>query len=273
MEAATLTTIDPEPRAVFELRDLWSSRELFAFLVWRDVKVRYKQTLVGVGWAILQPLVAMLILTAFFGRPAQLPSEGIPYPLFAYAGLLAWTFFANAVFSSSNSLVGSGPLITKVWFPRLLIPVAAVGARLVDFAVAFLLLVGLMLYYGVAFTWRLLFLPPLVVLTMLLALGLGMVLSAWNVKYRDVNVALPHVLQILMFATPVFYSTTMLPPRLRLVAGLNPLAVVVEGYRAALFGRPFDWTALAVVVVLTSLLLVCAAAFFRTMEEEFADLV
>jgi len=272
-EAATLTIIEPRPGPAFALRDLWTSRELLGFLIWRDIKVRYKQTLIGVAWAILQPLAAMVILTIFFGRPAQLPSEGIPYPLFAYAGLLAWTFFANAVFSSSNSLVGSGPLITKVYFPRLLIPVAAVGARLVDFAIAFLLLAAMMVYYRAAFTWRLLFLPPLVVMTMLLALACGMSLSALNVKYRDVNVALPHVIQVLMFATPVFYSTTMLPPRLRSVAALNPLAVLIESYRAALFDRAFAWPALALFALLTALLLVCAALFFRSMEEQFADLV
>ena len=272
-ESATLIIIEPRPSAVFDGGELWASRELLAFLIWRDIKVRYKQTFIGVAWAVLQPLIAMVILTIFFGRPAQLPSEGIPYPLFAYAGLLAWTFFANAVFSSSNSLVGSGPLITKVYFPRLLIPVAAVGARLVDFAIAFVLLVGLMGYYGVAFTWRQLFLVPLIVMTMLLALGCGMFLSALNVKYRDVNVALPHVIQVLMFATPVFYSTTMLPLRLRSVAELNPLAVLVQGYRAALFNRPMAWPALALCALFTILLLVCAALLFRNMEEQFADLI
>jgi lipopolysaccharide transport system permease protein len=269
---ATLTVIEPHAAAADGIRGLWASRELLYFLVWRDVKVRYRQTLVGVGWAIVQPLLAMLILTAFFGRPAQLPSEGVPYPLFAYAGLLAWTFFANALFSSSNSIAGAGPLITKVYFPRLLIPIAAVGARLLDFSIAFLLLLGLMVHYRAAFTWRLLVLPLLVAITMLLALACGMVLSALNVKYRDVNVALPHVLPLLMFATPVFYSATMLPGRLRWAADLNPLAVVIAGYRAALFGRPFDVAALSTAALLTVLLLAAATMFFRAMEEQFADL-
>ena len=268
-----LTVVAPHGAAADGLRELWASRELLLFLVWRDIKVRYKQTLVGVAWAILQPLLAMLILTFFFGRPARLPSEGIPYPLFAYAGLLAWTFFANALFSSSNSIAGAGPLITKVYFPRLLIPIAAVAARLLDFAVAFLLLVALMVHYRVAFTWRLLLLPPLVAITMLLALACGMCLSALNVKYRDVNVALPHVLPFLLFATPVFYSTTMLPAGLRVVADANPLAVVIAGYRAALFGRPFDVPALAAAALLTLLLLAAATIVFRTMEEQFADLL
>ena len=268
-----VTVVETRRGAADGIRELWASRELLYFLVWRDIKVRYKQTLVGVGWAILQPLLAMVILTAFFGSPARLPSEGIPYPLFAYAGLLAWTFFANALFSSSNSIAGAGPLITKVYFPRLLIPFAAVAARLVDFAIALVLLGGLMAYYRVALTWRLLLLPGLVAMTMLLALACGMCASALNVKYRDVNVALPHAIQFLMFATPVFYSTTMLPARLRWMAEASPLAVLVQAYRAALFGRAIPWTALSLAALLTLLLLAAATAFFRTMEEQFADLV
>jgi lipopolysaccharide transport system permease protein len=270
---ATLTVVEPHGAAGAELRELWTSRELLLFLVWRDVKVRYKQTLVGVAWAVLQPLLAMLILTFFFGRPARLPSEGVPYPLFAYAGLLAWTFFANALSSSSNSIAGAGPLITKVYFPRLLIPIAAVAARLLDFAIGFLLLVALMVHYRVAPTWRLLLLPPLVVMTMLLALACGMGLSALNVKYRDVNVALPHVLPFLLFATPVFYSATMLPAALSGWEAVNPLAIVIDGYRAALFGRAFDAGALAAAALFTLLLLALATVVFRTMEEQFADLV
>jgi len=272
-ETFSLTTIEPRVPAAFELRELWDSRELLYFLVWRDIKVRYKQTLVGVGWAILQPLLAMVVLTAVFGGAARLPSEGVPYPLFAYAGLLAWTFFANAVFSSSNSIVGNGPLITKIYFPRLLVPMGAVVARLLDFGIAFLLFVALMVYYRTAVTPRLLLLPLLVVMAMMLALACGLWLSALNVKYRDVNVALPHVLQFIMFATPVFYSSAMLPDRWRWMARLNPLAVVIEGYRAALFGRAFDWPALAACLAFATLLLIAAVAAFRKMEEEFADLI
>src|SRR5436305_6963758 len=248
---ATLTVVEPHAAPGSGIRDLWASRELLYFLVWRDVKVRYRQTLVGVAWAVLQPLLAMVILTLFFGRPAQLPSEGIPYPLFAYAGLLAWTFFANALFSSSNSIVGNGPLITKIYFPRLLVPAGAVGARLVDFGIAALLMAVLMAWYRAPVTPRLLLLPLLVVITMMLSLACGLWLSALNVKYRDVNFALPHVLQFLMFATPVFYSTTMLPDRLRGIAGANPLAILIAGYRAALFGRPFDVPALSMAALFT----------------------
>jgi len=213
-----------------------------------------------------------LVFTIFLGVIVRVPSDNVPYPLFAYSGLLLWTFFSGAISGSGNSLIGNAHLITKVYFPRLLIPVASVGARLVDFAIAFVLLLGLMAYYHVAFTWRLAFLPPLVLMTILLALGGGMFLSALNVKYRDVNVALPHAIQGLMFATPVFYSTAMLPRDLRSLEGLNPLAVLIEGYRAALFGRAFGWPALVLCAVLTLLFLVGAVVFFQRMEEQFADL-
>ncbi len=272
-ETCCLTTIEPHAPAALELRQLWAARELLYFLVWRDLTVRYRQTVVGVGWAILQPLLAMVVLSAIFGGAARLPSDGVPYPLFAYAGLLAWTFFANAVSSSSNSLVGNGPLITKIYFPRLLMPFAAVAARLVDFGIAFLLLLGLMAWYGAGVTPRLLVVPLLVLVAMLLALACGLLLSALNVKYRDVNVALPHVLQFVLFATPVFYSSTMLPARWRSIAMLNPLAVIIEGCRAAVFGRPFDWPALFACVAGVMLLLVIALAVFRRMEEQFPDLV
>jgi lipopolysaccharide transport system permease protein len=272
-ETCPLITIEPHASAALEFRELWASRELLYFLVWRDIKVRYKQTFVGVGWAILQPLLAMAVLTAVFGNAARLPSEGIPYPLFAFAGLLAWTFFANALFSSSNSLAGNAPLITKTYFPRLLVPIGAVAARLVDFAITFLLLGALMAYYRTAFTSRLLVLPLLVLVTMTLALACGLWLSALNVKYRDVNIALPHVLQFVMFATPVFYSSTMLPGRLRWMATLNPLAVLIDAYRAVLFGRPLEWPALALCAAFAALLLVTSLAAFRKMEEQFPDLV
>jgi lipopolysaccharide transport system permease protein len=266
-----LISIESEAPPPFEIRELWAFRDLLYFLVWRDIKVRYRQTLVGIGWAILQPLLAMVILTAVFGNAARLPSEGIPYPLFAYAGLLAWTFFANAVFSSSNSIVGNGPLITKIYFPRLLAPVGAVVARSLDFAIAFVLLAVLMAWYHAPFTSGLLVLPLLIGITMLFALACGLLLSALNVRYRDVNIALPHVLQFVLFATPVFYSPTMLAGRLRWFARLNPLAVLIDGYRSAFFGRAFNWPALAVCGAIGLLLLVLSVAAFRRMEEHFAD--
>jgi len=268
-----LIVIESQAPPAFDIRELWAFRDFLYFLVRRDIKLRYKQTLFGIGWAILQPLVAMIILTIVFGDGARFPSEGVPYPLFAYAGLLAWTLFANAVFSSSNSIVGNGALITKTYFPRLLVPLGAVIARILDFAIAFLLLLVLMVGYRTPFTSRLLVLPLLVGVTMSFALAIGLWLSALNVRYRDVNVALPHVLQFVMFATPVFYSSTMLPERLRSFARLNPLAVLIDGYRSAFFGRAFNWTALAICAAIGVLLLVIAVAAFRRMEQQFADVV
>lgn len=256
-----------------DLRDLWAFRELLYFLTWRDVKVRYKQTELGIAWAIIQPLFTMLVFTLFFGRLAGLPSDNIPYPLFAYAGLLAWTYFSNAITSSGNSLVGSANLITKVYFPRMIIPGAAVTAGLVDFAIAFLILVVLMVYYGVTVTWNILMFPVLVLLTTLLALGIGMWLSALNVKYRDVRFALPFLVQLWMFLSPVIYPASFLPARFRWLLSLNPMTGIIEGYRSALFGRPFNWIALAASAAITLILLIYSTYFFKRMEKSFADIV
>jgi lipopolysaccharide transport system permease protein len=269
-----LVLIEPRKSWVaLGLRDLWAYRELFYFLTWRDVKVRYKQTVLGAAWAILQPLCAMIIFTIFFGKFAGVPSDGIPYPIFAYAGLLPWTFFSNAVTNSGNSLVGSSNLITKVYFPRMIIPGAAVGAGLVDFAIAFLLLIGMMAYYRVAITWNILMLPALVVLTMLLATGVGMWMSALNVKYRDIRYALPFLIQLWMFASPIIYPPSMVPERWRWIVSLNPLTGIIDGFRSALFHREFNWTALGISTVITLVVLVYSAYAFRRMEKSFADVV
>lgn len=252
------------------LRDLWHYRDLLRILTERDIKVRYKQTVLGAAWAIIQPLFTMLIFTVFFGNLAGLPSDGVPYPLFAYAGLLPWTFFSNAVTNSGNSLVGNSNLITKVYFPRMVIPIAAVGSGLVDFAVAFTLLVGLIIYYAVGFSVNLLMLPILVALTATLAVGIGMWMSALNVKYRDVRYALPFLIQLGMFASGII---TPIPEKWRWLLFLNPLAAQIEGYRAAIFGRPFDWTALGISALVTFAVLVYSAYNFRRMEKSFADVV
>lgn len=274
LPAQPLVTIEPSGRwGVLNLRDLWSYRELLYFLIWRDVKVRYKQTALGVAWAIIQPLFTMLIFTLFFGRLAGVPSDNVPYPVFAYAGLLPWTFFANAVSSSGNSLVGSANLITKVYFPRMIIPAAAVGAGLVDLGIAFVVLVPLMFYYGVTISWSILMLPVLVMLTALLALGVGMWLSALNVKYRDVRFALPFLVQLWMFVSPVIYPTSFLPQRWRLLFAVNPMTGIIEGFRSALFGHAFNWTALAVATTIALAVLVYASFSFRRMEKSFADIV
>jgi lipopolysaccharide transport system permease protein len=269
-----LFTIEPRKGWVsLQLRDIWIYRELLYFLIWRDVKVRYKQTALGVAWAIIQPLFTMVIFTLFFGRLAGVPSDNIPYPVFAYAGLLPWTFFSNAISNSSNSLVGSANLITKVYFPRMIIPAAAVGAGLVDLAISFLILIPLMIYYKIGITWNVLMFPVVVVLTALLALAVGMWLSALNVKYRDVRFALPFIVQLWMFVSPVIYPTSFLPPRFRWILSLNPLTGVIEGYRSALLGRFFNWSALAISVVITLAVLVYSSYAFRRMEKEFADII
>jgi len=255
------------------LRDLWIYRELLYFLTLRDVKVRYKQTILGVAWVVMQPLLTTIIFTVFLGLLVKVPSDGIPYPLFAYAGLLPWTFFSGAVANSSNSLVGSAHLITKVYFPRMIIPGAAVGARLVDFAISAVILVGLMIYYGVGLTWSILMLPALVLLIMLLTLGLGMWTSALNVKYRDVGVALPVLIQLGMYVSPVLYPLSLVPERWRLVYSLNPLVGILENFRAALLGKEFNWSALLISVVITLVVLVYASYDFRRMERGFADIV
>jgi lipopolysaccharide transport system permease protein len=255
------------------LWELWTHRELLYFLIWRDVKIRYKQTLLGAAWAIIQPLLTMLVFTFIFGRVAKIDSHGIPYPVFAYAALLPWTFFANAITASGNSIVGSAHLITKVYFPRPIIPIASVCASLVDLAVAFPMLVVLMFYYHSRFTVNAWFLVPLVLLTTLLAIAVGMWISAINVKYRDVKFALPFVVQIWMYLSPVAYPSSVIPARWRIVYTLNPFVGIIDGYRAALFGGAFDWKALAVSVAVTLGFLAYAAQQFRKMEKGFADII
>lgn len=251
-------------------RELWDYRELLYFLTWRDVKVRYKQTLLGAAWAILQPLLLMLIFTFFFARFAGIGTGPIPYPLFAYAALLPWTFFSNAITSSGNSLVGSTNLITKVYFPRILIPTAAVTAGLVDLAIAFVLLIVMMLYYGVAVHASLILLLPLIALTAVLALGVGLLMSALNVKYRDVRYALPFIVQCWMFASPVIYPV---PDKWRWLLSLNPMTGIIEGFRAALFGQQLHWSTLGVSAVITLVVVVYAAFAFSRMEKSFADVI
>ncbi len=264
--------------AALDLRDIWQYRELLYFLTWRDIKVRYKQTVIGVAWVIMQPVLSTLIFTLFLGYLARVPSDGVPYPLFVFSGLLPWTFFASAVVSSSTSLVGSANLITKVYFPRMIIPAAAVGARLLDFAIAFAVLIGLMFYYGMPLTWRLLWLPALVVLVTLLAMAVGMWMSAINVQYRDVGMALPVLVQFWMFASPVVYPSSLVYSR-SIAAGweflymLNPVVGIIDNFRAVILGTPFNWRALGVSAALTLLLLVGAAFHFRRIEKGFADVI
>jgi lipopolysaccharide transport system permease protein len=253
--------------------ELWAYRELLYFLTWRDIKVRYKQTAMGAAWAVVQPFVTMLVFTLFFSIFIGVPSDSIPYPVFVYAGLLPWTFFSSSVNNCSGSLVGSSALITKVYFPRMVIPVAAVGAGLVDLAVAGAILVGLVFVYGLPPTWSLLMLLPLVLITTVLAIGVGLLISALTVRYRDVRHALPFVLQIWMFASPIIYPQSVVPEKWRWVLMLNPLTGVIEGFRSALAGREFDWFALGLAAAISSALLVAGVLVFRRLERVFADLI
>jgi len=256
-----------------ELGDLWRHRDLFFFLAWRDVKVRYKQTALGVAWAILQPLLTMVVFTFFFGRLAKVPSDGEPYAIFSYAGLLPWNFFSSAVTNSGNSLVGNASLITKVYFPRLVIPGAAVAAALVDFILASLILLLMMAWYGVSFTPALLMFPLLTLLITLIALGTGMWMSALNVKYRDIRYALPFVLQLWMFVTPIIYPLSFVPAGWRWLLRLNPLSGAIAGFRAAIFGHPFPWSDVAISLGIALAVLVYSAYAFRRMEMQFADII
>ncbi len=257
----------------FELRELWAHRDLFFFLAWRDVKVRYQQTVLGITWAVLQPFLTMVVFTLLFGRLARVPSDGEPYAIFSYAALVPWNFVNMAVGNAGNSLVGNSSLITKVYFPRLVIPAAAVGAALLDFAIAASILLLMMPWYGVAFTPALLMFPVLAILTALVASGVGTWLAALNVKYRDVRYALPFALQLWMFVTPVIYPVSFIPYRWRWLLRLNPLSGIIEGFRDAIFARPFDWLALACSAAMAGLILIYAAYAFRRMESGFADLI
>src|SRR5215470_15081759 len=221
------------------LRDLWSYRELLYFLAWRDVKVRYKQTVLGATWAVIQPLVTMIIFTFFFGMLTRVPTEGIPSPIFYYTGLSLWTFFSNAVMSGANSLIGNTNLITKVYFPRLIIPAASIGAMLLDFAISSVLLIGLLIYYHFSVTWNYLMLLPIILLITLLALGAGTWLSALNTRYRDVRYALPFMIQLWLFVSPIIYPLSLVPERWRWLMILNPVTGIAEGYRSSLLGTQF----------------------------------
>jgi lipopolysaccharide transport system permease protein len=272
--AKPVVTIEGGKRwASLELADLWAHRDLFYFLIWRDVKVRYKQTALGVAWAILQPLLTMIIFTLLFGKLARVPSDGKPYSIFVYAGLLPWNFFAAAVDNSSNSLVGSAALITKVYFPRVIIPCAAAGAALVDFAIASVILFIMCAYYGIAASLHLLMLAPLTLLMAVFAIAVGMRMSALNVKYRDIRYALPFMINVWMYATPVIYPVSFIPARWRWILILNPLGAIIEGFRSAIFDRQFHWSKLTVSGAMVVASLLYSLYSFRRMEKTFADII
>lgn len=260
--------------ASLNLRDLWHYRELLYFLTWRDIKVRYKQTAIGAAWAVLQPFLTMIVFAVIFGRLAKVPSDGVPYPVFSYTALLPWTFFAAAITLAGTSLVTNINLVSKIYFPRLIVPTAAVLVGVVDFAIAFAVLIGMMLFYGIVPGIAVLTLPLFVLLAFMTALGISLWLSALNVKYRDIRYTIPFLTQFWLFVTPVAYPSSMIPEKWRLLYGLNPMAGVVEGFRWALLGTeqaPGGMILVSAAVVIV--LFVGGLFYFRRMEREFADVI
>ena len=257
-----------------DLKELWDYRELLLFMTWRDIKVRYQQTALGAAWAIVQPLLNMIVFTVFFGRLAKVPSDGIPYPLFAYTALVPWQFFAFGLTESANSVVANERLVTKVYFPRLIIPLARIFAGLVDFALAFIVLIGMMVWYGVRPSLTVIALPFFLAFAVATTLGVGLWLSALNVQYRDVRYAVTFVVQFWLFASPVVYSSTLVPVRWRAWYGLNPMAGVIEGFRWALLRKaPAPGFMLVVSVLVVALVLIGGLYYYRRMEKIFADVV
>ena len=265
-----------EPRAgwqPFDLREIWLYRELIAFLVWRDIKIRYRQTVLGAVWAVLQPLLAMFVFTIFFNRLGTMDSGGVPYPLFSFTGLVAWTFFANAVSASSNSLVGNQQLISKIYFPRIFIPLGSIGAFILDLALNIMLTLVLLILYRWPLTASAAWLPVFVLGTVLAASGSGLILSALNVQFRDIKYLVPFAVQMGLFLTPVIYPIANVPERYQLLLGLNPMAGMVEGFRLALLGAPARWDLIGLSMTVSAALFVAGLAIFRRLECRFADII
>ena len=256
------------------LQELWSYRELLYFFVWRDVKVKYKQSVLGIGWAVIQPLFAMIIFTLFFGRLANVPSDGLPYPVFSYAALVPWTYFSAAIALAGNSLVSNSTMITKVYFPRVSLPLASVLSGLVDFGFACLLLFVLMFAYNVRLTGWLLLMPVFLAVAVLLASGIGMFIAALHVRYRDMKYVLPFLIQLWLFVTPVIYPVTMIPERFRPIFALNPLAGIIDGFRSCVLPtRGFDLPLLGISLITTLVIFFAGAIYFRKTERWFADII
>ena len=287
MSVKDITTVSPltddrpvvliQPRRgwlSFDLKAVYRYRELLYFLVWRDVLVRYKQAAIGVAWVVLQPLLTMVVFTIIFGQFAKLPSDGLPYPIFSFTALLPWNYFAQAISRSGISLVSNANLISKIYFPRLIVPISGALGPLVDFAISFIILLGMMVWYGIAPTWGVLALPFLTLLAVVTAVAVSLYLSALNVKYRDIGHAIPFLVQFWMYASPVVYSVNIIPQKWRLLYSLNPMVGVIEGYRWALLGkeRP-DYGVMAVGVVVASVLLLGGLVYFKRTERFFADII
>jgi len=274
-KSASILRIEPSKGWVsLQLKEIWNYRELLYFLIWRDVKVRYKQTALGAAWAIIQPFCTMVVFSLFFGKLANMASDGVPYPIFSYAALVPWTFFASGLAQSSNSLVSSSNLIRKVYFPRLIIPISTALSEIVDFTLAFLVLIGMMFYYDIIPTWNTLWLPLFLLLALSTSLGVGLWLSALNVKYRDVRYVIPFITQFWLFATPIAYPSSLLSEPWRTIYALNPMVGVVEGFRWALLGTGQSPGLLIAASSCASLIILLTGAFyFRRMEKTFADTV
>jgi lipopolysaccharide transport system permease protein len=275
-EHSTLIT-PPDRWQLVNVSELWRYRELLFFLTWRDVKVRYKQTLLGAAWAILQPVMMMVVFTVFFGRLAKVPAGDLPYPIFVFAGLLPWTFFATAISSAGNSVVGSERLITKIYFPRLAIPFAAVGAAVVDLLIAFSVLIVMMLWYGIMPGVQTLLVPMLIVLLALAGLGVGTLLAALNVAYRDFRYVIPFLVQLWMFATPSVYMKVDAASGgsdvLHLLLSLNPITGLIASFRAAVLGGAIPWAQLAISAATVIVLFIVGCLYFRKVEDSFADII
>lgn len=257
---------------LINIRELLRYKDLFYFLVWKEIKVLYKQTILGLTWAIIRPLFTMVIFSVVFGRLAKIPSDGVPYPIFTFVALIPWTYFSTAMTSSSNSLVGNTNLLTKVYFPRLIIPMAPVLSGLVDFAISLVILAGMMAWFRIVPTWNVLFLPFLMLLMICTASAIGMWLSALAIQYRDIKFAVPFLAQLLLYAAPVVWPASLIPDKYRLLYGLYPMAGVIEGFRSALLGtNPMPWDLIAMGTLSSSLILFSGALYFRKMERVFAD--
>lgn len=269
-----VTVIEPSSGwRMLDLKELWAYRELLWVLAARDVKVRYKQTVLGAGWAIIRPFLTMVVFSVIFGALAGMPSDGYPYPVFVYAALLPWTFFAGAVSTSGGSVVGSANLISKVYFPRLVVPLASIGAGLVDLLISTGVLLLLMLFYGVGWTWNLAAAPLLLVAVIFTALGVGTLLSAMTVAYRDVVHLLPFLIQIWMYVTPVIYPVNLVPERWQWLLFLNPMTGLTEGFRSAFLGKPFDLPSLALSFAVAVVIFIAGVAYFEKVERRFADII
>jgi lipopolysaccharide transport system permease protein len=264
-----------EPRSGWipiDWRELWEFRELLYFLVWRDIKVRYKQTVLGVAWAVLQPVFSMIVFTIIFGRFAKIPSENLPYAVFVYAGLLPWTFFNNAVTQGGQSLVNQQHLLTKVYLPRLFVPTACVGGALVDLLISFVVYAAILAYYRVVPSWQVIYLPGLLVLTVLAAMGLSLILAALTVAYRDFRYVVPFMMQALMYLSPVVYPVSIVPAQYHWVLALNPMAGIVDAYRTVILGKQWNVTMLAVSTASAVVLFSVGLLYFRSTERQFADI-